>query len=183
MLDPRLAGLARLLQLELADHHRHRPSGDYSFTGLAAGDYAVIEIEPGGYLDGLTTPGTTGGVVIGPYNATPAAVLAGLTVPTPANAIMGIQITAGQTSASNNFSVVETQVIYLIQPLPPAGPAAVAANIYSQYQPVVVPVAQFPQLGAPNMYIRVEPGARIQLAPERGQCRPAPFDHGLRTTW
>ena len=90
--------------------------------------------------------------MIGPYTATPAAVLASLTVPTPANAIMDIQIAAGQTSSSNNFSVVETQVIYLIQPLPPAPPPAVAASFAAQYQPVVIAVNQLPQLAAPTIY-------------------------------
>ncbi len=98
-------------------------NGNYSFNGLGAGDYAVIEIEPQGYIDGITTPGTTGGGVVGPYTTTPAAVLAGLTVATPHDAIMEIVITAGETSTSNNFSVVETQTIFLIQPLPPDGPA------------------------------------------------------------
>ena len=95
--------------------------GDYSFNGLAAGNYGVVEIEPqGSYINGITKAGSTGGVVIGPYTQTGAVVLAGLTVPAPHDAILQVVITPGQTSISNNFSVVQTQLIYLIQP-PPIG--------------------------------------------------------------
>ncbi len=36
--------------------------GAYRFTGLAAGTYSVMEVQPAGWLDGLDTPGNLGGV-------------------------------------------------------------------------------------------------------------------------
>ena len=127
-------------------------NGNYSFNGLPAGNYAVVETEPQGYVDGITTAGSTGGVVVGPYTQTSAAALAGLTVPVPHDAILQIVVTAGQTSTSNNFSVVQTQVIYLIQPLPVGGPAGAYANAYSQYQPVVYLWQQPPVVPPPPAY-------------------------------
>ena len=128
--------------------------GDYSFNGLAAGDYGVIEIEPqgNGYIDGITTAGSTGGAVIGPYTQTSAVVLAGLTVSVPHDAIVQIEIAPGQTSTSNNFSVVQSQLLYLIQPLPLGGPVAVIANMYSQYFPVLLANVQPPVYPAPPVY-------------------------------
>ncbi len=95
-------------------------NGDYSFTGLAAGDYGVIEIEPQGYFDGITQPGSTGGTVIGPYAQTSSVVLAGLTVPgaTRRDFANRSQRPVFRRRRANNFSVVLAQLLYLIQPLP-----------------------------------------------------------------
>jgi hypothetical protein len=127
-------------------------NGNYSFGGLPAGDYAVIEIEPQGYIDGITTAGSTGGVVVGPYTQTSAAALAGLTVPAPHDAILQIVVTPGETSTSNNFSVVQAQVVFLIQPLPPGGPTGAFANLYSQYFPLGIAIQQPPLFAPPPYY-------------------------------
>ncbi len=37
-------------------------NGFYEFTGLDAGTYVVRELQPGGYIDAIDTPGSTGGV-------------------------------------------------------------------------------------------------------------------------
>ncbi len=37
------------------------PQGFYEFTNLAAGKYAVMEVQPTGWLDGIDTPGNLGG--------------------------------------------------------------------------------------------------------------------------
>jgi serine-aspartate repeat-containing protein C/D/E len=37
-------------------------TGFYKFTNLAAGTYSVIEVQPAGWLDGIDTPGSLGGV-------------------------------------------------------------------------------------------------------------------------
>ncbi len=37
-------------------------AGYYDFTNLAAGTYAVMEVHPAGWLDGIDTPGNLGGV-------------------------------------------------------------------------------------------------------------------------
>ena len=40
--------------------------GYYEFTGLRPGTYHVYEVQPELYIDGLDTPGTTGGVAVNP---------------------------------------------------------------------------------------------------------------------
>ena len=40
------------------------PMGFYQFTGLDAGTYIVRELQPSGYIDGIDTPGSTGGLAI-----------------------------------------------------------------------------------------------------------------------
>ncbi len=125
-------------------------SGDYSFAGLPAGNYAVFEVRPAGYLDGITRPGTTGGVVIGPYTATSASVLQGLSVPVPSDAILEISVAAGSSSVSNNFSVVALSPFIYIPPSTPATPAVVAADMY--------PVAQTPQINNPQPLTLTPPG-------------------------
>ncbi|MEX1040713.1 MAG: SdrD B-like domain-containing protein [Pirellulaceae bacterium] len=39
--------------------------GKYAFTGLRAGNYSIIEVQPSGWLDGLDAAGTIGGVTVG----------------------------------------------------------------------------------------------------------------------
>ena len=37
-------------------------TGHYCFVGLHPGTYTIGEVQPSGYLDGIDTPGTEGGV-------------------------------------------------------------------------------------------------------------------------
>ena len=60
-------------------------SGFYEFTGLVAGTYKVTELQPGAYLDGLDTAGSSGGS-------------------TAVNdVISGVVLSAGANSVNNNF--------------------------------------------------------------------------------
>ncbi len=167
--DPRIAGVT----LELRDGTTGQPiygsqalpgyynptspitvttdaNGDYSFAGLPAGNYSVFEVRPSGYLDGITRPGSTGGLVVGPYTATSSAVLAALTVPAPGDAILEVGVTAGGTSISNNFSVVATVPFIYIPPSVPQTPPIVAADMY--------PVAVTPQINNPQPLTLTPPG-------------------------
>ncbi|QDU25163.1 Serine-aspartate repeat-containing protein D precursor [Anatilimnocola aggregata] len=40
-------------------------NGFYKFTGLGAGTYMIVEVQPTGWSDGKDTPGTIGGVTVG----------------------------------------------------------------------------------------------------------------------
>ncbi len=82
--------------------------GYYEFLGLPPGSYAVYEIRPEGYLPGIDTPGSTGGIVISPLVTTDPDVLAGLVELPSDDAIVQIALAAGIHSTDNNFSVVTT---------------------------------------------------------------------------
>ena len=64
-------------------------NGFYRFDGLMPGVYTVFEVQPGGLIDGLDTPGSTGG-----------------SSSYPGDAIRGIVLGIGQHSVENNFSEV-----------------------------------------------------------------------------
>jgi hypothetical protein len=120
-------------------------NGHYQFYGLPAGDYAVFEVQPGGYFDAIDTPGTTGGVAVNPNDpASSASAVATLTTNPNNDAILRIGLTQGQHSAENNFSEVATfrpvpppenppppppvippQPIFIAQPLIPAAPVLI----------------------------------------------------------
>jgi 5-hydroxyisourate hydrolase-like protein (transthyretin family) len=72
-------------------------NGFYEFTNLAPGTYGVQEVQPAGYLDGLDTPGSTGGGA--PQNDT----------------LINVPLAAGDNSINNNFGE-------LLPPPPPPPP-------------------------------------------------------------
>ncbi len=125
-------------------------SGNYTFAGLPAGNYAVFEVKPSGFLDGITRAGSTGGVVIGPYTQTDPTVLQGLNVPTPHDAILEITVVADGSSVNNNFSVVATNPFIYIPPSGPPTPPSAAADMY--------PVAPNPQINNPQPLTLTPPG-------------------------
>jgi serine-aspartate repeat-containing protein C/D/E len=63
-------------------------AGYYEFTNLAAGTYAVMEVHPAGWLDGIDTPGNLGGIA---------------EVSPPGDMISQIAINWGQTALEYNF--------------------------------------------------------------------------------
>ncbi len=94
-------------------------SGLFCFVGLPAGTYVVTEVQPGGYVDFLDTPGTTGGVAVGP------------------DQIFGITLGWGQHSEFNNFSEVKVSPpppLFFAPPPPP---------------PIIPPVVPPPAAPAP----------------------------------
>jgi len=96
-------------------------NGDFLFTGLAAGNYAVFQIQPEGYIDSLDTPGSLGGIAINPSDTIPEFILQQLADGVSHNddAILRISLAAGQHSVNNWFSEVVTEPERIIIPPPP----------------------------------------------------------------
>ncbi|MBI3839668.1 MAG: hypothetical protein HY288_17240 [Planctomycetia bacterium] len=127
-------------------------NGHYEFHGLAPGVYGVFDVKPSGFLTGIDTPGSLGGVVVSTLVVTDPAVLQHLVVKPSDDAIVRIGLLADSISINNNFSVVVTtsgiqpfvfpqpQAFPLLTPPPPVTPSIV---------PPVQPFAQFPFLVAP----------------------------------
>ncbi len=102
-------------------------NGYFEFTGLRAGVYSVYQIQPEDYIDGLDTPGSTGGVPINAEDLSTDPQAAGLLSllaldeeTNPRNdAILLISLAAGQRSIENNFSEVLVVKEKPPTPLPP----------------------------------------------------------------
>ena len=98
-------------------------NGFYQFAGLRPGTYAVYEIQPDGYVDGVDTPGTAAGIAFNPGETQNESALQQLQVPPKNDAIVRISLPPGQSARDNNFSEVRvTQRPPLIVP-PPIDPA------------------------------------------------------------
>ncbi|MFP6676427.1 MAG: SdrD B-like domain-containing protein, partial [Pirellulaceae bacterium] len=96
--------------------------GEYNFLGLAAGNYAVYEIQPTGYFDSFDTAGTTSGRTLNANQPMPANIINfAANPPPPSDAILGIPLGYGQISEQNNFSEVRTFAVVL-PPQPPVPP-------------------------------------------------------------
>ncbi|MBI1903091.1 MAG: fibrinogen-binding protein [Planctomycetia bacterium] len=78
-------------------------SGFYRFTGLEAGEYTVFEAQPGGFIDGIDSPGSGGGVAANYANESDPA-LSGISH--HHDAIARITVAAGQEAVNNNFSEI-----------------------------------------------------------------------------
>ena len=83
-------------------------NGFYQFFGLPAGVYAVYEVHPTAYQDGIDTPGTTGGVAFNDDSPELDAIAGSLAKHPGRDAIVRIAIASGETSYENNFSEVLT---------------------------------------------------------------------------
>ena len=83
-------------------------TGDYAFVGLPPGIYAVYDVQPAGYLPGIDTPGSAGGLLDSKLTVADPATLGSLVDPPQDDAILNIALAAGGNSTMNNFSVVAT---------------------------------------------------------------------------
>ncbi len=96
-------------------------NGYYEFHGLAPGSYAVYEVHPEQYLDGVDTAGSTNGV---PFNVshqgqgTYSSFLNGLISNLAEHPRLDAVVRAGQRSVENNFSEVLVNRA-TIPPVPP----------------------------------------------------------------
>ncbi len=95
-------------------------NGFYQFTGLDNGTYIVRELQPSGYIDGIDTPGSTGGVAMN--HNTPAGSIPSLPFNPNYDVIVSIGLTGSQNSVENNFSEVVTRRVPFIPPPPPNPP-------------------------------------------------------------
>jgi len=101
--------------------------GFYEFRGLPRGNYAVYEIHPQGYYDGIDTPGTTSGIAINPSDEVNPLFIQRLSTNPSNDAIILIPLPAGGVSEDNNFSEIVVQRPPWIPPddpppVPPAPP-------------------------------------------------------------
>jgi protocatechuate 3,4-dioxygenase beta subunit len=87
--------------------------GYYEFVGLRPGTYHVYQVQPDEYIDGLDTPGSTGGVAVNPSDQLDDAdkiviqTLAASEATNPRDdAILNITLASGQASELNNFSEI-----------------------------------------------------------------------------
>ena len=109
--------------------------GSYEFSGLRPGSYHVYQVQPQGFIDGLDTPGNTGGRAINDAdlnNDVETLALVRTLAADPAtdprnDAILNISLFAGGRSSGNNFSEVLTLVEPPVVPVPPilASPLAI----------------------------------------------------------
>jgi serine-aspartate repeat-containing protein C/D/E len=126
--------------------------GHYEFRGLAPGVYGVFDVKPSGFLTGIDTPGSLGGVVVSTLVVTDPAVLQQLVVKPTDDAIVGIGLLADYNSTDNNFSVVVTTsgIPFFVFPQPPASPLLnPPPPVVPSLVPPVQPPAPLPFLVAP----------------------------------
>lgn len=100
-------------------------NGYYEFTGLMPGTYSVFEVQPNGYISGINTVGTSGGVAPKPGSTLSPAMLDVLG-DRPYDAIVFVPLPAGTQSLSNNFSeVLITSTPPFTPPLTPPPPGTI----------------------------------------------------------
>jgi protocatechuate 3,4-dioxygenase beta subunit len=105
-------------------------NGFYEFKGLRSGNYAVYQVQPDGFIDGIDHEGTTLGIAVN-YDSGLDPQFLSTFADIPANdAIVRIPLGAGQHSEQNNFSEVRVARNFIIPPppnppLPPLTPPAV----------------------------------------------------------
>tara|TARA_R110002049_G_scaffold2750_2_gene21366 strand:+ start:63783 stop:68864 length:5082 start_codon:yes stop_codon:yes gene_type:complete len=96
-------------------------NGYYFFAGLRPGTYHVYQVQPDDFVDGLDTPGTTGGIAVNPADPLEdddritIQTLAQSSATDPRNdAILNVALAAGQSSEHNNFS----EIVIAAPPIP-----------------------------------------------------------------
>ena len=82
--------------------------GFYRFAGLPKGNYAVYEVQPEGYLDGIDTSGSIPAIAINrhDYDDISPKILSDLRVDPRFDAIIRIALPPGRDSIQNNFSEI-----------------------------------------------------------------------------
>jgi hypothetical protein len=99
--------------------------GYYQFLGLPAGSYAVVQVQPMGFIDGIDTVGSTGGVAVNPTRPGEIPMLDTMGELYGQDVIYAINLTGGQFSRENNFSEVTTFRGWLPPTTPPVTPPSV----------------------------------------------------------
>ena len=121
-----------------------RGDGYYEFAGLRPGTYHVYQVQPDGYVDGLDTAGSTGGFAVNAADQTDdpqlqfvIQTLSASAETDPADdAILNINLGAGQRSIENNFS----EIVITAPPLPPPPAPPLAPPVETPH----VPIETFP---------------------------------------
>lgn len=138
-------------------------NGYYQFLGLPAGSYAVVQVQPVGYIDSLDTPGTNGGEAVNPPLPGEIPPLDTMAVLYGQNVIYAINLTAGDFAVENNFSEVTTFRGWLPPETPPITPPNIPLDPLS--------------LGRPG------PWAPLMLAPRPGEDIYGGSSQAIGYTW
>ncbi len=93
--------------------------GYYEFTNLRPGTYTVLEIQPQGYVDGIDTPGSEGGIAINPSDNINALILSQMAIDPNDDAIIRINLSVADSAVSYNFS----EVRFVTEPYIPPDPS------------------------------------------------------------
>ena len=92
--------------------------GYYQFTGLPTGNYAVFQIHPEEYSDGIDTAGTTSGIAVNQGDPLNPLILDQLIEDPKNDAIIRIPLPAGEHSQLNNFSEIAVRQEPIAFPFP-----------------------------------------------------------------
>ncbi len=103
-------------------------NGYYEFKGLPSGNYAVYQIQPDGYFDGIDHEGTTLGIAVNADSGLDPAFLSTFAELPTNDAILRIPLGAGQHSQLNNFSEVLVTKVYIPPPENPSQPPLTPNN-------------------------------------------------------
>lgn len=157
-------------------------NGFYEFRGLPRGNYAVYEIHPQGYFDGIDTPGTTSGIAINPSDEVNPLFIQRLSKAPNDDAIILIPLPAGGVSENNNFSEIVVRQLPWIPPLiPPSDPPPQVSPLF----PVSTPPMFFIPPPPPQTEVRTGFGGMmdftwhlsvVDAGTPRGEVSPIPLD-------
>ena len=113
-------------------------NGYYEFTNLRPGTYTVLEIQPEGYVDGIDTAGSEGGIAVNPKDNVNPLIISQLAVDPKDDAIIRINLSVADTAVSYNFS----EVRFVDEPFIPPGPGPKPRPIPTTPNPPPLPEPQ-----------------------------------------
>jgi len=144
-------------------------NGYYEFTGLYPGAYTVYQAQPEGYVDGLDTPGTKGGLVNNPNEPLEISALGLFSGELTNDVILRIEVGPGDAAAENNFSEVVYEEIPDEPPPPPPPPLPppITPPEWNPPQPVF---NQPPMMASPAIYT-----PQVEQLPFGGSAGPAGY--------
>lgn len=122
--------------------------GYYEFTGLYPGAYTIYQEHPDGYVDGIDTPGSHGGLVNNPGDPLDPMQLGFFSGEVTTDMIARVLIGAGEQAVGNNFSEVLFARVPPVPPPPPPPPTPPPAPP-EHPAPFLAPP---PVMGAPPVY-------------------------------
>ncbi len=111
--------------------------GYYQFSGLRPGVYHVFQSHPDGFVDGLDSPGTTGGLAVNAaddYSESDQRFVDSLGLSDHYDAILSVGVVGGQHSQHNNFS--ELVIVQVDDPLIPILPPPTVVTPESEFAPI-----------------------------------------------
>lgn len=139
-------------------------NGFYEFRGLPRGNYAVYQIQPDGYFDGIDTPGTTSGLAINPSDDINPLLIQRLSTNPHNDAIILIPLAIGVSSEHNNFSEVAVRRGgYDIPPPPRKTPPPPAPAPLAVPPPAAPPVIFVPPPSPPQTIATFGAGGMVDF--------------------